>query len=468
MDDKLDVLVVDDDEYFLKGIVRTLESKFKDIKIKGCGIAKKAVGIIENENPGILLTDLRMPEISGMELMTEALNINPDMCVIMITGYASIESAVESLKKGAWDFITKPVERDALYHTVGKALNHYKLACENAHLKSLVENLGSREDNAFLSKHMKMVWEKIKAIASTDYTVLITGESGSGKEYFARKVHGLSKRKNCVCNSVNCAAIPEQLLESEFFGHVKGAFTGADRDRRGFFRAAHKGTLILDEIGDISPAIQVKLLKFLEDREVKPVGSSDSKYVDVRIIALTNQNLEEKIEQGLFREDLYYRLNVLSIDVPPLRERKEDIPVLVRMFLNKTCDELKCSLIDIDFSALSYLAAQPWHGNVRELQNFIRRLAVFSGGKKIDIPLIHLVDGKNLGSAGKENINCQPYKDAKKEVVDSFSKNYFNQILKKTKGNISKASRLSGLERASIQKLIKRLDIDIDGFRNTI
>jgi len=300
------------------------------------------------------------------------------------------------------------------------------------------------------------------------FSILVTGESGSGKEYIARIIHDLSSRKEAVCHALHCPAIPEQLLESELFGHVKGAFTGADRDRDGFFMSADKGTLILDEIGDISPAIQAKLLKFLQDKEVKPVGSNLSKIVDVRIIAITNQNLEQKISDGSFREDLYYRLNVLSVKVPPLRQRREDISVLGREFIIKSCQELNLDSMEIDPAALSYLSSQTWKGNVRELLNYIRRLVVFSNGKKIDLALIKTIEGENsLEFSSSKTMDHVNYSDAKKEVLDHFSKNYLHNILKETKGNISQASRISGLERASIQKIIKRLQMDMSNYRQT-
>lgn len=459
------IAVVDDEEDFLRGIIRTLESKFKSFEIKGFSSSKDALYEIEKGNISVLLTDLRMPGISGMELLEKTIEKSPSTCVVMLTGFASVENAVEALKKGAWDFITKPVERDELFHTIEKAVKHHELAFENQRLQEILSTMESRENPEYSSVKMKNVWERVTAISGTDYTVLVTGESGSGKEHIAREIHKLSKRKNQSCHSINCAAIPEQLMESELFGHVKGAFTGAERDRRGFFMAAHKGTLILDEIGDISHGIQVKLLKFLEDREVKPVGSSVSKKVDVRIIALTNQNLEQKIKDGSFREDLYYRLNVLELKIPPLRERMEDIPVLTKRFMDKTCEELGTCGIEIDHPALSYISRQKWHGNVRELRNFVRRLAVFSGGGKIDLPLVHIVEGKDMIETGKSEGGITKYKDAKKEVLDAFSKDYLTTLLEQTNGNVSMASRISGLERASIQKIIKRLDIDILKYR---
>jgi transcriptional regulator with GAF, ATPase, and Fis domain len=301
-------------------------------------------------------------------------------------------------------------------------------------------------------------------MAVTDYTVLVTGESGSGKEFVAREIHRLSRRSASPCHALNCPAIPEPLLESELFGHVRGAFTGAERNRDGFFMAADRGTLILDEIGDISLPIQAKLLKFLQDKEVKPVGSSRSKTADVRIIALTNLDLGAKIQDKSFREDLFYRLNVLSVHVPPLRDRQEDIPVLVRQFMIKTCEEMNLDPMEIDPAAMAWLAHQPWPGNVRELLNMVRRLVVFSSGGPIDTALIRLV---NSPADGQVTASDEPmlYKTAKKRALDIFSRRYLTRLFEHTHGNISETARLSGLERASIQKIIRRLNLDVSRFR---
>jgi len=457
------ILVVDDDKDFLSGIIRNLKKKITQTNILGASSGKTALNILNKQEIGVMLSDLRMPEMSGHELLLKSLKINSHLCVIMITGYGTIENAVDALKSGAWDFITKPVERQSLYHTVGKALEHYALCRENKRLQTIIETLSSDQAIPWESRIMNQLTEKITAIAVTDYTVLVTGESGCGKEYIAKTIHNLSKRHKAACHTLNCPAIPEQLLESELFGHVKGAFTGAERSREGFFMAADKGTLILDEIGDISPSIQVKLLKFLQDKEVKPVGSSSIRTTDVRIIALTNHNLEQKMLDGSFRQDLYYRLNVLSVKVPPLRERKEDIPLLVKKFILKTCREMNIPPIEIDPMALSFLSRQLWPGNVRELLNYVRRLAVFSNGNTIDLALINLVEEKlDNTTLPKGHVL---YKEAKKEVLDIFSKNYLTHLFEHTKGNISKTSRISGLERASIQKIIHRLNIDISQFR---
>ncbi|MCG8634570.1 MAG: sigma-54 dependent transcriptional regulator [Desulfobacterales bacterium] len=454
------ILVVDDDADFLSGIIRQLQKKFSGLDIIGKTGPESALEIMAAKEIGVLLSDLRMPGMTGHDLLKQALDINPRLCAVMITGYATVESAVQALKTGAWDFITKPVERQTLYHTVEKAIAHYDLARENKRLKAIVSTMATGP--RWQSRTMKRLQEKITAMAVTDYTVLVTGESGVGKEFIAREIHRLSSRANAACHALNCPAIPEQLLESELFGHVKGAFTGAERNREGFFLAADKGTLILDEIGDISMPIQAKLLKFLQDKEIKPVGSSTPKTTDVRIIALTNQDLEHRIQDGRFRQDLYYRLNVLSVVVPPLRERHEDIPVLVREFMNRTCKEMNLDPMEIDPSAMAWLARQPWPGNVRELLNYVRRLTVFSNGQTIDMGLIRMVDGSQEAPRPTTPVL---YKDAKKEALDIFSREYLTRLFQETGGNISETSRLSGLERASIQKIIKRLDMDMDVFR---
>ena len=457
------ILLVDDDKDFLSGVIRLLEKKFKEDSIIGVSSAQKALEMLDRMEVGVMLSDLRMPEMAGDELLREALEKNPRLCVVMVTGYGTVESAVNTLKGGAWDFLTKPVDRETLYHTVNRAIEHYALARENRRLQQIVDNLRPDQPHHFESPVMKNLEKKISAIAVTDYTILVTGESGSGKEYIAKAIHAMSGRKDAVCHSLNCPAIPEQLLESELFGHVKGAFTGAERNRDGFFMTADKGTLILDEIGDISQGIQAKLLKFLQDKEVKPVGSSVSRTADVRIIALTNQDLEKKIRDSSFRQDLYYRLNVLSVTVPHIPERKEDIPLLTKEFIAKTSREMGVDPVDIDPAVLSYLSRKPWPGNVRELLNYVRRLVVFSNGRTIDFPLVHMVE-EEPNTSGDAEVHTL-YKDAKKEAMDIFSKNYLIRLFEHTKGNISESSRISGLERASIQKIVKRLNIDMSSFR---
>ena len=312
---------------------------------------------------------------------------------------------------------------------------------------------------------MVQVRESIAAVAGSDYTVLLRGESGTGKELAARAIHALSRRAGGPLLSVNCPAIPDQLLESELFGHVRGAFTGAERDRKGLFPSAHGGVIVLDEIGDIPASVQTKLLRVLQEREVRPVGSSRSIPVDVRILAATNQDLEARIADKTFREDLYYRLNVLSIRMPPLREHREDIPLLATAFLERACRETGIGEKAFSAEGLAELTGRDWPGNVRELLNFVRRLTVFCRGDCIGREAIRAADQTRSDPAEAASDLPSPYLEAKARVVDAFTRRYVEQLLGQTRGNISEAARLSGLERVSLQKILRRLGIAAEGFR---
>jgi transcriptional regulator with GAF, ATPase, and Fis domain len=314
------------------------------------------------------------------------------------------------------------------------------------------------------SPAMRRLSAEIETVAATDYTVLIVGESGVGKELVARRIHQISRRgdKPMVC--INCTAIPENIMESELFGHVKGAFTGAEKSRSGLFLDANGSSLLLDEIGDLPLHLQPKLLRAIQEREIRPVGGSENIPVDVRLIATTHQRLESRIAASTFREDLYYRLNVLTVRVPALRERPRDVPLLAVHFLRETCRELAAEDKDITPEALDYLASRPWPGNVRELLNFIRRLAVFCRGPLITGVQVRLMDSSGqAGPAGAAGIEA--YKEAKERFLEDFTRAYAQRLLDETGGNISQAARLSGLERVSLQKIMKRLGIAAETFR---
>lgn len=286
---------------------------------------RQALEVIQHQPVGVMLTDLRMPGLGGIELTESALKICPHISVVVLTAYGTVESAVRALKKGAYDFLTKPIEGAALLRVVNKAMERHLLISENARLRKLTGQLDLKDVMVGESFVMQRLKEQIASIARSDYTVLIRGESGTGKELVANDIHRLSARSRQPCLSVHCPAIPEHLLESELFDHVRGAFTGAERNHRGLFETADRGTLLLDEIGDLSLSLQAKLLRVLQEKEIRPVGANTKRLIDVRILALTNQDLEKKIKAGSFREDLFYRLNVLVVTVPPLRDRKEDI-----------------------------------------------------------------------------------------------------------------------------------------------
>ncbi len=459
------ILLVDDQKDYIRGLSRLLEREFPDCACLLATDGPQALEILGRENVCLMLSDLRMPGMDGMELLRRALSSSQLLSVVIVTGYGSIETAVEAVKAGAYDFITKPVDKDTLFKVVRKGLERSRLIGENRDLKRQLAQSDLRKTLIGGSPAMQRLRESISAVAASDYTVLITGESGTGKELIARTIHRNSARAARPMLGVNCPAIPDELLESELFGHVKGAFSGADRHREGLFLSANESTLLLDEIGDISPNIQTKLLRVLQEREVRPVGANTSKAVDVRILASTNQDLEDKMRQGSFRDDLFYRLNVLHVHAPPLRQRADDIPLLAQHFLNESCQEMNLPPKEATPEVISFLTAQPWPGNVRELQNFMRRLAVFSCGEVLDMPQVYAAQGSLAagasGLAGQE----LPYKEAKARVVQDFTHTYVKELLRRTAGNVSEAARISGLERVSLQKIIKRHNIDAESFR---
>lgn len=452
----ISVLLVDDEKDFVDGLVRIINRYFKVRCFKAYS-AQDALEIIDNNNINIVLTDLRMPGLSGLDLVKKIQSRNKDITCLVLTAYGSIESAVEAMRAGAYDFLTKPISPEQLKLVLGKVLERSKILEENRRLRKKVFASCLGGEIVGESKAIQTLKEQILAVAETDFTVLIRGESGTGKELVARKIHELSKRGKENLFTVNCPAIPTTLLESELFGHVKGAFTGAQQNYEGLLKRADGSTVLLDEIGDIGLEVQAKLLRFLQEKEIKPVGGSKSFQVDVRILASTNQPLEEKIKEGTFREDLFYRLNVLEIRVPALRERREDIPLLATYFVQRTCTELQLEEKELSPEVLTYLTNRDWPGNVRELQNFVRRLVVFSKNKLISAEVVNLIEMDT--KLDKEDI--LPYKAYKKKVLDDFTRTYFQKVLEKTRGNISQAARLSGIERVSLQKIIKRVGLKV-------
>lgn len=461
------VLIVDDQPDFAKGLTRLLAPKLPDASLSFVLSGEAALTNLAETPCAVLVTDLRMPGISGLELLQRALDLDPHLGVVLLTAHGDIDTAVMALKAGAYDFLTKPVDSEHLVRVIAKGLERAALLQENIRLRATVKACGADAGLLGESPAIRQVKEAIAAVAGSDYTVLIRGESGTGKELAARAIHTLSRRAPGPLLSVNCPAIPDQLLESELFGHVRGAFTGAERDRRGLFLSAHGGIIVLDEIGDIPMSVQTKLLRVLQEREVRPVGSSKSVPIDVRILAATNQDLEAKIADKTFREDLYYRLNVLTIRLPPLRERREDIALLATAFLQRACRETGIGDKEFSPEALAALAGREWPGNVRELFNFVRRLTVFCRGDVIGPTAVRSAD-PGQGDPSTPEIDegaPTPYLEAKARVVDAFTRRYVERLLGQTRGNVSEAARISGLERVSLQKILRRLGIAADGFR---
>ena len=459
------ILVVDDAPDMLQLLQRSLEPELQ-CEVKTARSGAEALSLLEQEPADLALIDMKMPGMSGMELLEELRRRHPWLTVVMMTAHGCIELAVEAIKSGAYDFITKPFDHDALVLNLRKALERSRLLRENlnlqrrANLKDAFQNLVGR------SAKMQRVYESIQMVAKTDLTVLVTGESGTGKDLVSRAIHALSDRRDRAFVAVNCPTVPEQILESELFGYRKGAFTHATQNKIGLFQEAHRGTIFLDEIGDISTTIQTKLLRVLQQKEIKPLGDTKSVHVDVRVIASTNRDLPGKIKTGEFREDLFYRLNVLPIVLPPLRERREDIPHLVSHLLEKHCAELHRPPKIVSAELMEYFLRAPWEGNVRELENVLIRGILFAPGEEIRAEDIgwqdRLQDKKCLV---EDSLKLLDYREAKEELLQRFHERYIGDLLSRTQGNVTQAARTCGLERQALQQLMRKYGIRSEDFR---
>lgn len=457
------ILVVDD-EPDMTILLRRILSSEQSYRVTATSDPREALDLISKQSYHVIITDLKMPNVDGLQILEAAKAKDQTTAVIILTAYGTIESAVEATKKGAFDYVTKPFRKDRILHVVQQAIKWREMSLENLQLKQEILEKSGYPSLLGNSQAINFVREQIAKVARTSATVLITGESGTGKEVVARTIHVQSPRHDRPFVPINCSAIPESLLESELFGHVKGAFTGAVKDKKGLIEEARGGTLFLDEIGDIAQSLQVKLLRLLQEGEYKPVGSSTIKKADVRYIAATNQDLKEKIEKGEFREDLYYRLNVFHIHVPPLRERREDIPLLARHFLSKYVAVHGKPVKGFTDEALEKLMSYSWPGNVRELENTIERGIIMATGEMITASDLFPQNspGKSfsLSIAGDPSIFNLPFKEAKEKILDEFQTHYLIKLLEKHGGNISQTARECGLKRQYIYKLLKKVKID--------
>ncbi|MGF7398959.1 sigma-54 dependent transcriptional regulator [Thermoanaerobacterium thermosaccharolyticum] len=401
-----------------------------------------ALNKFESSIYDLIILDIKMPEVNGIDVLKTIREKDKDIPVIVITAYGEIDTAIQAIKLGAVDYIQKPFDINELKLTIGKALEITNLKEE---VKFLREELNGKEfDIIGESSKLKDVLNIVKKVAPTDATVLLLGESGTGKELIAKAIHNLSKRKDGPYIKVNCAALPENLLESELFGYEKGAFTGALSRKPGRFERANGGTIFLDEIGEISPSIQVKMLRILQEREFERLGGIEILKADVRVIAATNKNLENMVKEGAFREDLFYRLNVVPIQLPPLRERVEDIPILIDYFLDKYSKNLRLEKFKIDKSAMKFLMEYSWPGNIRELENLVERMLILNHGsviKKEDLPL-----GSNKMIKDVDKIVLPPNGIS----IDELEKNLIEQALERTGYNQTKAAKLLGLTRHTL------------------
>jgi len=441
------ILVVDDE-----AIVReSLRDWLSDVghHVLTAENGPQALEIIEKEKPGIVIADLVMPGMDGIELLKKAKEISPNIEVIIITAYGSIPTAITAIREGAYDYIEKPFCPERAELLVDKLVEHQRLLGENIALQHKLEERYRFENIIARSPRMQQVVEIIKVVAKSNATVLITGETGTGKELVARAIHAQSYRKDKPFVAVSCAALPESLLESELFGHEKGSFTGAHAQKKGKFEVANRGTLFLDEIGEMSANIQVHLLRVLEEKEFNRVGGNEPIKVDVRVISATNRDMKQAVANGQFREDLYYRLNVVNIELPPLRERTEDIPLLAQHFLKKYSAENQKEVTDFSPEVTDFLLKYEWPGNVRELENAIERAVILAKGAHIEI-----------ADLPKENLVLVRSAPAGKDL-EEVEKNHILNILKETGGNYSEAARTLGISRMTLYNKIKAYGLNV-------
>jgi len=452
------ILVVDDEADARTVLQDILERAGYEVQV--CSSGEEAVQAVQGAPFDILLTDLRMPKMDGIQVLEAVRQINPDLVGIILTGYGTIETAVRAMKVGAFEYLTKPFKVDEVLIVVKRALEYRNLQRENQSLRRQLRRKYRFENLIGTSEAMQQVYTLIEKVADSDSTVLIYGESGTGKELVARTIHYNSPRRNRPLIPVNCGAIPEDLLESEMFGHERGAFTGATAMRMGRFELADGGTIFLDEIGDMSPSLQVKLLRVLQEKSFERVGGTKTIRVDVRILAATNQDLEKAVAERRFREDLYYRLNVIPIHIPPLRERKEDIPLLVDHFLRQFTSQKRRDVDGISPEVIQILMEYPWPGNVRELENLIERLVILKGKGTIvpeDLPEKYLTRPRRMGSAPEIQIPDEGIDfDA---AVEAFENALIIQALQKAGGVKNKAAQYLRLNRTTLVEKIKRKNL---------
>jgi len=460
MNDPTTILVIDDQAPAREILSRYLETiGYRPVTADSVARAQK---ILESESIDMILVDLRMPGTDGLQGLRQFKKYDPQLPVILLTAHATVESAVAAMKLGAFDYMRKPIEFDELEIVVGRALEHRRLLEENRKLRAAIEDRYRLENIIGKSAPMQALFELIRKVAPSDVPVLITGESGTGKDLVARALHGLSTRAQGKFLSVNCAALPESLLESELFGHERGAFSGAVRDRTGYFREADGGTLFLDEVGDMTLAHQAKLLRVLESGELTPVGSEHSVHVDVRVLTATNQDLERMTKQGKFREDLLFRIETVRLHLPPLRERREDIPLLAVHFIEQAALGSPVAPPRLGAAAMRCLLAHAWPGNVRELAHAIEHAVLVADGEEIrpeDLPPRVVGRPSQVEDIMPESSSGQMYRDARR----SFDRKYFQNILERSDGNVSAAAALAGIHRATFHKKLRELDLEAGG-----
>ncbi|MDR4508026.1 MAG: sigma-54 dependent transcriptional regulator [Candidatus Brocadiaceae bacterium] len=446
------ILVIDDDT----SILEVLEMRLKALGyyVISATDGNKAKQALSSDSINLAIVDLRLSEENGIELMEEILGHYPKLPIIILTAHGSIESAVEAMKKGAYSYIAKPFKNEDIAIQIKNALEKQRLTQEIEYLRNQLDERNSLNNIIGNNKKMLEILELVSRVAKTDCTVAIYGESGTGKELIARAIHQNSNRSKEPFIATNCGAIPEGLLENELFGHIRGAYTDAHESKEGLFTQANKGTIFLDEISSTSMSFQIKLLRVLQEREIKPVGSSKNIKIDIRVIVAANVNLQEEVNKGTFREDLFYRIHVMPIHLPPLRQRKDDIPLLATYFMAEFCKALKKDTLEFSPLTMQRMLHYDWPGNIRELRNKIEHAVIVANND--------IVEPGDIFSEINSTINTfSSYKDAK----EIFEREYIEHILKINKGNITNASKMAKRYRADIYKLIKKHNINLEDYK---
>ena len=450
---KFTILIIDDEKNIRDGLAANFE--MEDYNVKTASNGAEGLELISHGDIDLVITDLRMNGISGEEVLAKVTRETPGIPVIILTGHGSIDSAVDAMRHGAYDFLTKPLNLDQLTMIVRRALEGREMSLQHQSLKKELEDSSALKGMIGKSGAMQKVQQMIQKVADTKASVLITGESGVGKELVANAIHNLSSRKNNSMVKVHCAALSETLLESELFGHEKGAFTGADKMQKGRFELAHGGSIFLDEIGEINQSVQIKILRVLQEKKFERVGGEQTISVDVRIIAATNRNLEEEVKAGRFREDLYYRLNVIHIEVPPLRDRKDDIPLLISSFLDEFNKENGKNIKSVDNRAKAAMFKYNWPGNIRELRNCMESAVVMCGGDEICL--------EDLPPTVREATASDSISVPLGITLDEAEKIIIQESLAANKNNRSRTAEILGIGRKTLQRRLSEWGMEDDG-----
>jgi len=454
------ILIIEDEDSLRRALDKFFQRHRFDVVLTSTG--EEGLELLKKRVFDLMIVDLMLPKMSGIEVVRQAKLLYPSLVPIVMTGYGTIPTAIEAIKAGAFHYVTKPFDLDDLNTLVGKAIEHRHLQQENQMLRQALKDKFRMENIIGMGPKMQEVFSLVERVAASDSTILILGESGTGKELLAKAVHFSSPRSDRPLVTVNCAAIPDSLLESELFGHMKGAFTGAVSTRIGRFEQADGGTIFLDEIGDMSPHLQVKVLRVLQDRIIQPVGSTKSREVDVRILTATNRDLARAVRDGHFREDLFYRLNVIPISLPPLRDRREDIPLLLEHFLKKTNEANQKSVEGFAPQALERLVHYDWPGNIRELENMVERLVVLKGAGKIEATdLVPSLFGDRGHEAVFEAVSIPEGGLSFRDLISQFEDTLIRKALQKSGGNKNRAAQLLRLNRTTLIEKMKKKGFEV-------